>query len=839
MGADLIKAKREEVLRLITKQNKLLSHLLQIPNIFQESDEDEQQRTDSQTVELWQGILTNEAQKVNRLEMVVVVVGSMKAGKSTTINAIVGLELLPSSNRAMTSSPTLIRHCVGQRQPVLSFPKNKQMEKMVEEIKQKLIDLKNKNNLNLVELSKYQDGDVLIQSIIDGKFRKFQERYEGQDNILNCLKLFNELIRLSLDKNVMAQALINGYENINDLPTIEVEFLHLPEKNEITKGSLTLLDTPGSNEFVIGKELRKALRAQIAKASALLAIIHYGQMGSDGEGQMREELENQIHQIKDTFFIFANRFDERDRNTMKAEEVKSYAAKSFMKGQVKQECVYPVSATYAFLSNRAKYEIKEKGKLPDYRDEENKWVEDFGKAVFGVFWEDKIQKKDEVEAGAKGLWDLSGFKQPIDEVVVKAESTAALASMKSATDKMIESVNSLQNFLESRRWGLSQSIDKIRQAIDDLKQDIQKVGQAETTANKALQELMDEFLSTAQTIYKDVEQDLRPTLEDYFQKRKKKEEKESQRQEQDFEEALQKLENRGIREIFKEIEEERGKRPESKGISEILQEIKRDKVLPKHKKDFDFDPKNPKIEFRSEEDAKSFLKTVNRSVISIIDDSVKKLRLRLRELSKELEQKIPQTLKNKVEGILQTAQERLRNEGFSLGFDLPEPEIEQNDIDLVELFVLGMEKSTKSLPSPELREMKAWWAGIARFFGKFFDHEWGYEAYIEHKKTDVYIVDMTKIRKSVIDNLHIRIDELRDENQDFFDETIKPISEKYFGALKDYLEIIRGDLSGSIEIQKLDRQDKKNLLQLIYDLREETELQTQDLNLLKGGLKSK
>jgi hypothetical protein len=38
MHADLIEPTREEVLRLITKQDKLLSDLLKIPNIFQESD---------------------------------------------------------------------------------------------------------------------------------------------------------------------------------------------------------------------------------------------------------------------------------------------------------------------------------------------------------------------------------------------------------------------------------------------------------------------------------------------------------------------------------------------------------------------------------------------------------------------------------------------------------------------------------------------------------------------------------------------------------------------------------------------------------------------------------
>ena len=58
-------------------------------------------------------MLNNELRKISRLEMVLAIVGTMKAGKSTTINAIVGTEVLPNRNRPMTALPTLIRHMPG------------------------------------------------------------------------------------------------------------------------------------------------------------------------------------------------------------------------------------------------------------------------------------------------------------------------------------------------------------------------------------------------------------------------------------------------------------------------------------------------------------------------------------------------------------------------------------------------------------------------------------------------------------------------------------------------------------------------------------------------------
>jgi ribosome biogenesis GTPase A len=58
-------------------------------------------------IETQQATLHNELRKITRLEMVLAIVGTMKAGKSTTINAIVGTEVLPNRNRPMTALPTL------------------------------------------------------------------------------------------------------------------------------------------------------------------------------------------------------------------------------------------------------------------------------------------------------------------------------------------------------------------------------------------------------------------------------------------------------------------------------------------------------------------------------------------------------------------------------------------------------------------------------------------------------------------------------------------------------------------------------------------------------------
>lgn len=65
--------------------------------------------------------LNNEISKLQNFDVVLAVVGTMKAVKSTTINAIVGREILPNHNRPMTALPTLICHNAEQHTPKLSI----------------------------------------------------------------------------------------------------------------------------------------------------------------------------------------------------------------------------------------------------------------------------------------------------------------------------------------------------------------------------------------------------------------------------------------------------------------------------------------------------------------------------------------------------------------------------------------------------------------------------------------------------------------------------------------------------------------------------------------------
>ena len=139
-------------------------------------------------VEAQQAMLNSELRKITRLEMVLAIVGTMKAGKSTTINAIVGTEVLPNRNRPMTALPTLIRHTPGQKEPVLHFTHVSPIDDLIQLLQKKLCDDDRGKLAQRLEIDK--DMNTLLERIERGE--AFEKHHLGAQPIFHCLKSLND-----------------------------------------------------------------------------------------------------------------------------------------------------------------------------------------------------------------------------------------------------------------------------------------------------------------------------------------------------------------------------------------------------------------------------------------------------------------------------------------------------------------------------------------------------------------------------------------------------------------------------------------------------------------------
>ncbi len=148
MHAKNIETLRNEAQRLVEMEALLLKKMLDEPGVIAAGKKGEVQTFDRDSTLKYIEVLKGEQTKLAELEMVLAVVGTMKAGKSTSINAIVGTEVLPNRNRPMTALPTLIRHTPGQIEPLLKFDNDEPIHRLMQTLRGEFLNSKNRETLD-------------------------------------------------------------------------------------------------------------------------------------------------------------------------------------------------------------------------------------------------------------------------------------------------------------------------------------------------------------------------------------------------------------------------------------------------------------------------------------------------------------------------------------------------------------------------------------------------------------------------------------------------------------------------------------------------------------------
>ena len=408
-----------------------------------------------------QDTLTNELRKITRLEMVLAIVGTMKAGKSTTINAIVGTEVLPNRNRPMTALPTLIRHTPGQKEPVLNFIHVEPIERLMHELQERLEHIDRAKLALKLEMDK--DMNALLERIVGGV--AFEKYYLGAQPIFQCLKSLNDLVRLSRAMDVDFP--FADYAAIEHIPVIEVEFVHLAGLGD-NPGQLTLLDTPGPNEA--GQpHLQKMLNEQLARASAVLAVMDYTQLKSISDQEVRQAIAAVSTSVP--LYALVNKFDQKDRNSDDEDQVRAMISGTLMKDYITPGRIFPVSSMWGYLANRARHEISTRGKLPDHQVQ--RWVQDFAEAALGRRWRTAdLDDLTHLRHAADLLWEDSLFEKPINMLLHAAHANASLFALRSASHKLLNYAQDARDFLEFRLQGLTVASGKLQGNILRLEEEM-------------------------------------------------------------------------------------------------------------------------------------------------------------------------------------------------------------------------------------------------------------------------------------------------------------------------------------------------------------------------------
>ena len=764
----------DEADRLLQLNINLLRQMVEEPDVLSDSKNENRLLFDKQKALKRIEELEGEQIKTARREMVLAVVGTMKAGKSTTINAIVGQEILPNRNRPMTSVPTLIRHVPGKTEPVLHLEHIQPVRNLLITLQEKLATPAGQQVAQTLQ----QTGDTreLLDILTDDGWLK--NEYHGEEEIFTGLASLNDLVRLAAAMGT--EFPFDEYAEVQKLPVIDVEFSHLVGM-DACQGTLTLLDTPGPNEA--GQpQMEVMMRDQLQKASAVLAVMDYTQMNSKADEDVRKELNASADVSAGRLFVLVNKFEEKDRNGDGADAVRQKVPAMLNSDVLPASRVYPGSSRQAYLANRALHELRKNGTLPV----DEAWVDDFVREAFGRMKKDYVCKDSELATeGATDLWECSLIDQLITEVILSSHSRAAALAVDSAAAKLMQNAENISEYLSLRHQGLMQSIQSLQAHITSLLEDIREIADCQEQVTADVRMAMEEIDARTRELLTGVCTSLEEELNDYFRSGKRKEQQ--------------------------MLEEENSAQPRERNAFAFFHDIFG--TGNQHDRMRDFDPDSPEIKFSDRREALELMTQIESTVTSLHREAEAQFRPELEKIVSGIETGFRGTALYATENIAGRINTRLEDEGFTVKISFPAVSQLQTRLAVKTNLSALMEERTETVT--RRRRQSGLWGKICGAFGT---SDWGWETYKEDVSRSV--ININTVRKEVMSLTRAYFGELQASIEQDINQPVRQEIDAFFCAFREKVEQLRNTLIQSSEDHKRDQQAQERLTRRLQALNE-------------------
>ncbi|HFK8050797.1 TPA: dynamin family protein [Escherichia coli] len=718
--------------------------------------------------------LEGEQIKTARREMVLAVVGTMKAGKSTTINAIVGKEILPNRNRPMTSVPTLIRHVPGKTEPLLHLEHIQPVCNLLITLKEKIATSEGQQVAQTLQ----QTGDTreLLDILADDSWLK--NEYHGEEEIFTGLESLNDLVRLAAAMG--SEFPFDEYAEVQKLPVIDVEFSHLVGMDEC-QGTLTLLDTPGPNEA--GQpQMEVMMRDQLQKASAVLAVMDYTQLNSKADEEVRKELNAIADVSAGRLFVLVNKFDEKDRNGDGADAVRQKVPAMLNSDVLHASRVYPGSSRQAYLANRALHELRKNGALPV----DEAWVNDFVREAFGPMVEEGDWKdSSKVNKKAEKLWNISLIDQLITEVIQSSHSRAAALAVDSAAAKLMQNAENVSEYLSLRHQGLQQSIQSLQAHITSLLADIQEIEECQNQVTGDVRMAMEDINTKTGELLTKVCASLEEELNDYFRSGKRKEQQ--------------------------MLEEENSAQPRERNAFAFFHDIFG--TGNQHDRMRDFDPDSPEIKFSDRRAALELMTQIESTVTSLHREAEAQFRPELEKIVRGIETGFRGTALYATEKIAGRINARLEDEGFTVKISFPAVSQLQTRLAVKTNLSALMKERTETVT--RRRRQEGVWGTLCRWANT---SDWGWKEYSVDVSRSV--INMNKVRKEVMSLTRAYFGVLQASIEQNINQPVRQEIDDFFCTFREKVEQLRNTLIQSSEDHKRDQQAQEQLTERLQALNE-------------------
>jgi len=768
MHTENIKQIQIETVKIIAEFEKIINELSKIERNNTDKDNNTAKRLSSDNLTKDINMLQNEKQKLDNLEYVVAVVGTMKSGKSTTINAIAGQEVLPNREFPMTTLPTLITHKPKQKEPILHLKDTEPFLKLAQNIKERI---------SIEKTSEHSDLKKLIDDIKNDKI-SFKMEYKGSKNIEFFLKQINDLMRVAKDFQI--EPPYKDFVNVDDLPRIEVEFYHLSKNKNKNSGRLTLLDTPGPDEFKHSVALKEIFENQLQRASAVMLLVDYTKMNSQSDVEVKQQVKDVAKMIgKQHLFVLLNKFDQRKRakeEEQVIEEAKDLIYKDVLKDQIDRNNIYPVAAKLAFYANFGLRELEINKKI----DTSLEWTDDFGVTLMGEDWEDDIDDIERVYKKCEKTWQKSFFEIALDKIISTIYNDALFLSLKSPLDKLKNLLREYKNVFEARKTAYQTELKELTEIVEALKEDINKVSQISEDIQKGIKKKIENSKLQIEQETEITFESMKKQIDEMLTDSKKEEEKATKDRKNESHKVdndsfwHRKLWEGGLLDFFKGSSHN-----SSKSNLDILRE-------------------QGELKYQNKENAEKVISGLNNMLQTMLNESSKKIEHDINCNILSLSDYINSDIKKNLTGILDVIEKKLSEGDGSLEINLPQLSID---------FKLNFQTITSNLIDEESATYTRVGDGMLDRSLNWLNSDWGLEEY----KRSIYTIT----RDSILNNIENTLQQLQKTKVDDLDSKFKeeiafPIDKKLQFLVKE----IEGYREEQIEIlTKREKEDKESIEQ--------------------------
>lgn len=718
--------------------------------------------------------VTKAARNVENLELRMAIVAPMKAGKSTIINAIIGQEILPSRNAAMTTLPTEIVFDAKRTEPLLVLSPEIQnvFQKTFFALQDRIRKLGNERVQE--KIAQYPHLAKLASGIQAKTGGSIAEEISGRQRTINHLGALNDIIRLCSLLDPLADPL----QYLNDVPRIYTPFWRSQTTAQSNLlGNLVIVDTPGPNEAGENLRLGNVVSEQLQNSSLVLLVLDFTQLRTEAAEKVKQDVQRVIElRGKENLYVLINKVDQRRKGDMTTEQVQQFVAAELGIGDSRNtNRVFEVSARWAFSAANFMQELQQH---PDISMDQMKTAQALAQEVFGLVWEEQLEDAtvEYLEKQAERLWKKSGFALFLEKAVSALMEEAAPRCIVSALNIARGRLAELHDDVKLRSNAINEDEAEIRTQVCLLEDDLRCI---EECRNR---------LQEVDTIKEQLYQELNEILE-----------------------ALKKKAKVSLETYFNDQEYQRADLIQKGGIAvkNFFNWFSKQFNSPSSLQSGSL------IEFKSYREAEEFAEQALAYPKQRINLLLESVREQVRKRIEQSREDLTELLERESQPIIERTRKRL-NETFSVNLSLPTLLLDSEDVNFVKPRIKSNTRWVEQ--GYEYKTVKK------RKFTHWFwlvPTEEKVRVRKPNRKEDYYTVSLQEIVDESNQSIEQSIKNIKQEIYQYLDEDFKQHIDIFFNSLDNYLSNYCDSLKQAQVAQKLSLDQKETLVSALNSLASE------------------